>query len=113
MDEQSSMRAFTSDRGMRYYEFADHNGRQCRVHDSSLAESPHIWIGEHDHPMHLSQDAVREIIPLLEHFVEHGRLPDTSREPNTFEEAAENIYRLALSPEQEAHSLERLKRLWQ
>lgn len=94
-------------RGFSVARFADRNGVGCSIQESSLATEPAIWFGADDlglkrfpgngtgwHDvdlsdvfpgqtivgntrMHLTQDQLRELLPLLTHFAETGELPDT------------------------------------
>ncbi len=75
----------TTERGFRYAEFIDRYGSQCSIQESSLATEAAIWLGV-DVPfpefrphgpvdstrMHLTQEMARDLIPLLELFVEKG-----------------------------------------
>ena len=72
-----------TDRGFRWLEFKDHYGSECAIYESSLATEDCIWLGnlkcsngEESHAMHLTQDMAASLIPLLQHFVETGVLPD-------------------------------------
>ena len=76
--------------------FRDLYGARCSILESSLASAPAIWLGCDegrllgdgppwpDKPrqllawMHLTQAQVRGLLPLLQHFVEHGCLPEVS-----------------------------------
>ena len=76
-----------NDRGFLKGSFKDHNGEACSIQKSSLMEPDCIWLGcEHEtiHPtmglscgarMHLTQQMVADLIPLLQHFVDTGELP--------------------------------------
>lgn len=65
------------------YRFHDRNDASCSVQESSLATEAAIWLGvDHAKPqtqlptrMHLTQEQVRELLPMLTHFAEHGTLP--------------------------------------
>jgi len=74
-------------RGFPYAKFVDRYGQQCSIQISSLADDRCIWLGSDEeqkrHPvtgellttrMHLNQDDVRALLPLLERFVETGEL---------------------------------------
>jgi len=79
-------------------DFRDYNSQECSIQESSLANHACLWLGVNnvipkvraeigweDVPlpfgaltaarMHLTQDQVRELLPLLQHFAEHGELP--------------------------------------
>jgi hypothetical protein len=62
--------------------FTDVDGRECSIQESSLATDTAIRFGvdkSHDgrtmERMHLTQDMVRELLPLLKAFAKTGRLP--------------------------------------
>lgn len=89
-----------TNRGFSYAEFKDSNGETCTLQESSSYE-PRIWLGakevsvkylkngwrELDIPaltgedfvgnqrMHLNQSQVKELLPYLQYFAEHGELP--------------------------------------
>lgn len=80
-----------TERGFLRGDFLDRNGDACSIQESSLADEPAIWLGQnegtHHHVtgnclarMHLTRDMAAALIPLLEHFVEHGELPHTEAE---------------------------------
>jgi len=77
--------------------FRDLYGAKCSIQESSLASAPAIWLGcdegylVGDGPpwpekrnllarMHLTQAQVKSLLPLLQHFVEHGCLPEVSHD---------------------------------
>jgi hypothetical protein len=74
-------------RGFGRAEFKDRYGEACSIQESSSAEEHCIWLGcEHEtiHEktgercgarMHLTQELVAGLLPLLQHFVETGELP--------------------------------------
>jgi hypothetical protein len=69
-------------RGFGIVEFTDRYGSLCSLQESSLATEAAIWLGvDKDFDsgvgtrMHLTQDMVKELLPLLKHFAKHGRLP--------------------------------------
>lgn len=94
-----------NDRGFYRGQWTDAYGARCSIQESSLAaEEGHIWLGCDDiglkrfEPgkgwqdvplqqdfggithiantrMHLSQSMVRDLLPLLQFFAEHGELP--------------------------------------
>ena len=88
-----------TERGFRIYEFDDSYGDPCTLQQSSNMD-PHIWFGgkgrvvlepsgghgwrEYPLPegaivlgdrMHLDQEQVAALIPMLQHFVDTGHLP--------------------------------------
>ena len=90
----------TTNRGFTYYEFKDGYGAECSLQESSAARiemddgsvtDGFVWLGvdkdwnglkvgpegnpELGARMHLSQSTAKELISLLEYFVEHGELP--------------------------------------
>ena len=62
-------------RGFYGYDFVDIYGQKCSIQESSLADEYAIWFGEHENRMHLNQEAVKKLLPLLVHFCEKGKLP--------------------------------------
>jgi hypothetical protein len=83
------MKRQTTNRGFALYEFADGNGEPCSLQESSTAERDCIWLGCDRSPpphhvtgeelsprMHLTREQVAELIPLLQHFVDDGMLPE-------------------------------------
>ncbi|WP_227396813.1 hypothetical protein [Jeotgalibacillus aurantiacus] len=94
-----------TNRGFQDIEFRDINSVSCSIQKSSLATEDAIWFGvndadpkilasktkeggtgwvTHDIPkevllttrMHLTQDQVKDLLPILQTFAETGRLPD-------------------------------------
>jgi hypothetical protein len=86
----------TTSRGFRLGTFKDRYGEISEIQESSLADEAAIWLGcrgrvevgppweEYKLPdnavmhsrMHLTQDMVRELLPLLQYFVDTGVLPN-------------------------------------
>jgi hypothetical protein len=75
-----------SGRGFMYGEFKDRYGESCSIQESSLATEAAIWFGPNANTkphmgmtaaprMHLTQEQVAELLPILQHFVDTGRLP--------------------------------------
>jgi len=70
-----------SDRGFGFYQFKDKYGQKCSLQDSSLATEPAIWFGvdinmkgeKVQYRMHLTQEQVKELLPILTHFAETGK----------------------------------------
>lgn len=65
-------------RGFLSGDFQDSNGNNCSIQESSLVE-PRLWFGRDSvlgEPgrMHLTQQQAADLIPLLQRFVETGRL---------------------------------------
>ncbi|WP_078598613.1 hypothetical protein [Evansella clarkii] len=94
-----------SNRGFGNIEFKDRYGAECSIEKSSLATEDAIWFGINDAEpkimasqtkeggtgwvtydipkdvllttrMHLTQEQVRELLPILQVFAETGELPD-------------------------------------
>ena len=66
-----------TDRGFSRGEFWDRYNRPCSIQESSLATEQCIWLGcdeGNSVRMHLTQAMAAELIPLMQHFVETGRL---------------------------------------
>lgn len=72
-------------RGFAHIAFKDRYGELCSIQKSSLATEDAIWFGQ-DEPtrhhtgsmhcrMHLTQDDVKWLLPILRHFAETGELP--------------------------------------
>ena len=99
----------TTQRGFPVMKFDDLYNTPCSLQLSSLAEERAVWLGLNEaepkilaskiidggtgwvkYPlheevfiptrMHLSQDQVRALIPVLQHFVDYGDLPDQEQE---------------------------------
>lgn len=80
------MRVQKTNHGCRYVEFQDLYGKPCSLQESSLAIEPAIWFGvDLDYGpftrMHLSRVQVQDLLPLLQHFVSTGDLPDQGDQP--------------------------------
>lgn len=65
-----------NDRGFLRGDFLDEYGEKCSIQKSSLATKECIWLGANENRMHLSRTHVEQLLPLLQHFVETGALPD-------------------------------------
>lgn len=97
------MKKIITNRGFKYVEFEDISGDSCSLQESSSYE-PRIWLGKNNvvprlflpdidktktgwinYPipdyvkifarMELNQEQVKELLPYLEYFAEHGVLP--------------------------------------
>jgi len=75
-------------RGFRRSDFSDLYGAQASIQESSLATEHALWLGlnegVHHHVtgdcmarMHLSRELAAALLPLLQHFVDTGELPET------------------------------------
>lgn len=97
-------------RGFALLNFTDRSNVACNMQESSLATEAAIWIGCADTDpkrlipgqgwtpvhlpenimcntrMHLTQDMVQQLLPILKHFADHGLLP--TPEPVTHDSAA-------------------------
>jgi hypothetical protein len=63
-------------RGFVVYRGADSYGQPYSLQESSNFE-PNIWLGgDGDYRAHLTTEMVRELIPLLQSFVDNGSLPE-------------------------------------
>ncbi|MBO7688800.1 MAG: hypothetical protein J6V72_20640 [Kiritimatiellae bacterium] len=61
-------------RGFRFATFEDCYGEPCSIQESCTV-LPRLWLGTDETRMHLSQKMVKDLLPLLTHFAEHGVLP--------------------------------------
>lgn len=61
-------------RGFAHSEFKDSYGQTCKLNASSRAGEPCIWFGVAEHPMHLTQSQVTELLPALIAFRDTGDL---------------------------------------
>ncbi len=68
------MKIKCTDRGFRYATFKDRCGESCSIQESSRVV-PSLWLGANENRMLLSQKMVKDLLPLLTHFAEHGVLP--------------------------------------
>lgn len=62
--------------GVRVVGFQDYSKARCFVRESKLKESSCVWLGTDEGKMILSQEQVRSLLPILQHFVDTGGLPD-------------------------------------
>lgn len=78
-----------TDRGFSYAAFHDRYGDLCSIQKSSLATEEAIWLGREGlregARMHLTQEMVGALIPILQRFVESGELldPDAREDQGT------------------------------
>lgn len=61
-------------RGFRRGDFRDNHNQLCVIHESSDSGDSGLWLGVADHPMHLTQLRVRELLVLLATFLDIGKL---------------------------------------
>ena len=72
----------TTERGFEYAEFVDRYGQKCSLQKSSLATEDAIWFGvdvdlngeEVNARMHLTQEMVEQLLPILSSFYSSGNL---------------------------------------
>lgn len=76
----SDLAMVLTERGFVRAEFLDRYGAKCSIQKSSLAFEDCIWLGvdklETPARMHLTQAHAASLIPLLQHFVDTGELPE-------------------------------------
>lgn len=79
MEGRAGVKIFQTKRGFDIAEFTDLYGLSCSIQKSSLATSDALWLGvdtnregEATPRMHLSQDMVKELLPLLRRFAKTG-----------------------------------------
>ena len=76
-----------TERGFTLIKFKDRYNQPCTLQESSLATEKCIWLGVHseidlntgehlgpNQRMHLTQEQVKELLPLLKKFVKTGEL---------------------------------------
>ena len=69
-----------TDRGLKYVEFPDTSGSMCSLGESSAVQHTAVWLGLNSQQrMHLNQEQVAAILPLLDYFVKTGQLPTNVR----------------------------------
>ena len=61
-----------TERGFQIATFADGYDQACSVQESS--NEGHLWLGLQGYRMHLSSAQIAELLPLLQQFVETGKL---------------------------------------
>jgi hypothetical protein len=76
IDSKTSFIHAYTNRGFPIIKFNDVYDKQCTIQLSSLAESPHIWIGQGDQRMHLNINQTKEIIKILQRFVDIGTIDE-------------------------------------
>lgn len=70
------MKHSVTNRGFSLYEFQDSDGHHGSLQESSISEG-RVWLGINPPRMHIDQDTAKELIVLLQRFVDTGRLkPD-------------------------------------
>jgi len=76
----TTLKKETTSRGFGLWEFKDKYGQECSLQDSSLASEPAIWLGvdvdlkgvDVNDRMHLTQEQVKALLPILDHFATTG-----------------------------------------
>jgi hypothetical protein len=82
-----------TERGFIRGDFKDRYGAACSIQKNSLATEDAIWLGMQEGThiknldgsvdclarMHLTREQVAILLPILQHFVETGNLPDATR----------------------------------
>jgi hypothetical protein len=82
------MESKLTERGFQLMEFRDRYDAKCSVQKSSIMGEHCIWLGcehetfdQHGSPcgarMHVTQELAAQLIPILQHFVDTGELPNT------------------------------------
>lgn len=106
MGKKKQIELTVSQRGFSGGTFKDSYHQECSIHESSSVY-PHIWLGaskdrdgnnlgEYDPVsgqkiapyMHLSQETVKMLLPLLKHFAKHGSLPPNPTDDESEESEA-------------------------
>jgi len=75
-----------TDRGFAIVEFTDRYGNPCSLQGSSLATEDAIWLGDNEARMHLTQETVAALLPLLEGFVNTGEIQQPRPDPKGLKE---------------------------
>ncbi len=76
-----AIRMKRTERGFNRGEFVDRYDSKCSIQESSLATEAAIWFGVdvdfkgNEARMHLTQEQVQDLLPLLQEFVQTGGLP--------------------------------------
>lgn len=77
------MKLYSNRRGLLIADFVDRYGKHCSIQESSLATECCIWLGVDSDTngapieqgrMHLTQEMVKELLPLLRRFAQEGAL---------------------------------------
>jgi hypothetical protein len=79
------MKIQTDKHGLQTIQFEDRDETLWSLRESGQPDEPCLWMGA-DKPyykrMHLTQDHIRELLPLLQHFAETGKLPESDDDDN-------------------------------
>lgn len=70
----------TTSRGFHVAHFIDDYQEPCSIQESSAADTPCLWLGVDriGHRMHLTQEMVAAMLPMLQRFVETGKITKES-----------------------------------
>ncbi len=72
--EKGFMKKIKIKKGLSSIEFTDFYNKHCSIQESSLSTQRAIWFGVDNARMHLTIDRVKEILPILNLFVETGEI---------------------------------------
>jgi hypothetical protein len=75
IQERPPMQIERTERGFAIARFKDRYDIECNIQESSLATEACLWLGTKKDRMHVTQELAAELIPMLQHFVDHGTLP--------------------------------------
>lgn len=75
--QQKALKIAPNNRGFAYGEFIDNRLSCCSIQESSSV-APALWLGVSPDRMHLSQEQVALLLPLLQHFAATGELPESN-----------------------------------
>jgi hypothetical protein len=71
---RTPLQVTSTERGFAIVEWRDRYDVPCTLQKSSLATEDCIWFGTITDRMHLTQEMVRNLLPLLQRFAETGEL---------------------------------------
>lgn len=93
------------DNGLVHAVFMDIDGKMCEIVDSSLAAQPAIRFGVSVPMMrmHLNQQQVRHLLPVLERFATTGTIAAAMRKPSVIQIDEESILQLGADRETDAY----------
>lgn len=63
-----------TEKGCKLMQFKDLYGKECSIQESSLATEYAIWVGVTEERMHLTQEQVKELLPILQKFADTGEI---------------------------------------
>jgi hypothetical protein len=67
----------STSRGFAIVEWRDRYDVPCSLQKSSLATEDCIWLGTITDRMHLSQEMIRNLLPILQRFADTGELTES------------------------------------